>query len=71
MRVVTLLPLMDTSAYNAGFLLINPSQASIQVYEEMKRIAKASPGIDDQAQLNRAMGKQSKNPEDLKFIDCQ
>ena len=52
--------LQDTFAYNAGFLFIQPTQGSINVYERMQAIAKASPKIDDQKQLNTAIKEQSK-----------
>ncbi len=59
-------PLMDTSSYNAGFLFINPSPASIRVYERMTAIAKKNPAMDDQAQLNKAMHEQGSSPGGLR-----
>ena len=61
-------PLMDSSsAYNAGFLFINPSKASISVYQKTKNKAMRKPNIVDQFLLNDAMNEQLQEAGGLKI----
>lgn len=59
--------LMDSSDYNAGFLYIRPTLNSRSVYERMKKIAVASPHIDDQKQLATAV-KEARKKKDFSII---
>ena len=52
MFVYDMMLLWDYSAYNAGFLIINPTAFSFYVYQNVKRITNESSKLDDQKALN-------------------
>ena len=60
--------LMDTSDYNAGFLLIHPTQRSNEVYKKMKTMSIKSPNVDDQDQLTKTIREFSKKYKDFKIV---
>eukprot|EP00923_Selenidium_pygospionis_P002837 GHVN01004353.1.p1 GENE.GHVN01004353.1~~GHVN01004353.1.p1 ORF type:complete len:531 (+),score=28.76 GHVN01004353.1:37-1593(+) len=47
--------LRDSNSYNAGFIYINPTEASKQVYKLMQRFVITSRNSHDQAHLNKAI----------------
>ena len=52
--------MLDSSAYNAGFIVVRPTRNAIAVYELTKKITIDSPTIDDQTALNSAIKEMSK-----------
>jgi hypothetical protein len=54
-------PLWDCGAYNAGYLFIRNSPASIAMYRASKHIADTEPKTDDQIALNRAISSAQKS----------
>eukprot|EP00923_Selenidium_pygospionis_P002830 GHVN01004340.1.p1 GENE.GHVN01004340.1~~GHVN01004340.1.p1 ORF type:complete len:558 (+),score=45.69 GHVN01004340.1:82-1674(+) len=56
--------LRDSNSYNAGFIYINPTEASKQVYKLMKQMAIKDKGENDQKILNNAIN-EVKNQSNL------
>jgi len=55
MRFADVAALWDTSAYNAGFIIIKPTNLSKRLYLLVRNITSKSAKIDDQAALNNAI----------------
>jgi len=58
--------LWDDSAYNAGFIIIKPTNASKRLYHTIRSMTNKSRGMDDQSALNRAIGDLRKQNSGLK-----
>jgi len=55
MRRADVAALWDSFAYNAGFIVVKPTNISIRLYRMIKNMTSKSAGTDDQQALNRAI----------------
>ena len=55
-----IIALKDVAEYNAGFLLVHPTQSSKKVYRKMKSMVEQNTTLDDQTQFNIVLREERK-----------